>query len=129
MRRGLSILLILVFGLGPLSATLEASDDASLPACCRRHGTHHCAMTMRAAVSTPQVQSRSKPTVSAPLTCPNYPGLAAVIASPVPALPASGACLAALPMQAVLPVTVPVTMLASFIRTHAGRGPPAANVG
>jgi hypothetical protein len=44
MRRVFSIFLILFFGLGPLSALVEGSDDASLPACCRRLGAHHCAM-------------------------------------------------------------------------------------
>ncbi len=48
MRRGFSILLILFFGLGPLSAFVDGSEDASLPACCRRHGAHHCAMNVRA---------------------------------------------------------------------------------
>ena len=44
MRRAFSILLVLLFGAGPLSFAFSASDDISLPACCRRHGAHHCAM-------------------------------------------------------------------------------------
>ena len=45
MRRALVMLLVAVFSL-PLIAPLLASgpDDASLPACCRRNGKHHCAM-------------------------------------------------------------------------------------
>ena len=43
-RRLLSILLLLVFGL-PLASpvfALTANSDAQLPACCRRAGKHHC---------------------------------------------------------------------------------------
>jgi hypothetical protein len=45
MRRLLSILLLAAFAL-PLVAPLLAlaqDPDAGLPACCRRHGQHHCA--------------------------------------------------------------------------------------
>src|SRR5580658_2019025 len=46
MRRLLSILLLAAFTL-PLVAPLLAlaqDADAGLPACCRRHGQHHCTM-------------------------------------------------------------------------------------
>jgi|SRR5690348_15515065 hypothetical protein len=46
MRRLLSILLLAAFAL-PLVAPLLAlaqDPDAGLPACCRRHGQHHCTM-------------------------------------------------------------------------------------
>lgn len=46
MRRLLSILLLAAFTL-PLVAPLLAlaqDPDAGLPACCRRHGQHHCMM-------------------------------------------------------------------------------------
>jgi hypothetical protein len=45
-RRVLSIVLLIGFSL-PLIAPLFASAaaEASLPACCRRNGKHHCAMT------------------------------------------------------------------------------------
>jgi hypothetical protein len=49
MRRLLSILLLAAFTL-PLVAPLLAlaqDPDAGLPACCRRHGQHHCAMLDR----------------------------------------------------------------------------------
>ncbi len=46
MRRLLSILLLAAFAL-PFVApglALAQDSDAGLPACCRRHGQHHCAM-------------------------------------------------------------------------------------
>ncbi|MFP5226776.1 MAG: hypothetical protein ACLGXA_04055 [Acidobacteriota bacterium] len=47
MRRALAVLLVTVFSL-PLIAPAFASPpgDAQLPACCRRGGKHHCAMSM-----------------------------------------------------------------------------------
>ena len=48
MRRAISIFLILFFWLGPLETLLPGGEDARLPACCRRHGAHHCAMTLGA---------------------------------------------------------------------------------
>lgn len=50
MRRLLSILLLAAFAL-PLVAPLLAlaqDPDANLPACCRRHGQHHCLMLDKA---------------------------------------------------------------------------------
>jgi hypothetical protein len=51
MRRVASALLVLVFSLpliapALLSALASASDGSQLPACCRRDGKHHCAMSM-----------------------------------------------------------------------------------
>ncbi|MGA9669376.1 MAG: hypothetical protein WBQ94_09220, partial [Terracidiphilus sp.] len=68
MRRALSTLLILFFGLGPLVATLSADDESRLPYCCRRHGDHHCAMPARAAALLLQSASVESgiPTLSAP---------------------------------------------------------------
>jgi hypothetical protein len=46
MRRLLSILLLAAFALpmvAPMLALAQESD-AGLPACCRRHGQHHCTM-------------------------------------------------------------------------------------
>src|SRR5580704_10938164 len=105
MRRSFAILMILLFGLGPLTATLEASDDASLPACCRRHGAHHCAMMARMAGMMAAVQRReSAPAFGAPSTCPYYPGTAAVVTSPVLALAATTTAQQPITAQAYKPL-------------------------
>ena len=70
MRRSLSILLMLVFGLGPLTLALQQNDDASLPACCRRHGAHHCAMSGETGSQRPNPQA---PAFKAPSRCPLFP--------------------------------------------------------
>src|SRR5262249_49252306 len=71
MRRAFSILFVLLFGLAPLGPILDG-DDPSLPACCRRHGEHHCAMS-----SSRPSQARGFESEDAALTglshCPMFP--------------------------------------------------------
>ncbi|QMV17544.1 hypothetical protein GOB94_01620 [Granulicella sp. 5B5] len=47
MRRLLSFVLLLIFGLPTVAAALGGSSDPDslLPACCRRNGAHHCMMS------------------------------------------------------------------------------------
>ncbi|MDE3148891.1 MAG: hypothetical protein KGL37_05425 [Acidobacteriota bacterium] len=129
MRRGLSIFLVLFFGLGPLTATLPASDDASLPPCCRRHGAHHCAMAMRMAAMMVQAAYGSVPIVSAPARCPFYPHHPAAWTTPFHALIASPTCLSGLLAQAHVPVAEPAGRSLYRIRVCAGRGPPTPALG
>lgn len=66
LRRMLTITLLIAFGspfVLPLFAA-TADPQASLPACCRRHGKHHCTMMMPAANSGPAFTSPP---------CPDYP--------------------------------------------------------
>ena len=74
MRRGFSIFLILFFGLGPLSAFVDSSQDAGLPACCRRHGAHHCTMYAEIMAMRAGRSIDPTPSFSAPPTCPLYHG-------------------------------------------------------
>jgi hypothetical protein len=58
-RRILAITLLIAFG-SPLVAPVfaaTADPQSSLPACCRRHGTHHCTMLMPAANNGPAFQA------------------------------------------------------------------------
>jgi hypothetical protein len=128
MRRGFSIFLILLFAVGPLSAAIDGSEDANLPLCCRRHGVHHCAMTALTATRMDAAEPGSTPEASAPLTCPNYPGLSAMIVAPAPALTASPASLPAIEARTITPVAGDVTAFSSPSRTHAGRGPPESRL-
>jgi hypothetical protein len=67
LRRMLAVTLLIAFGFPLAAQVLGASpdSDANLPACCRRHGKHHCSAEMGTAVS-------SGPTFQAP-PCPGYP--------------------------------------------------------
>jgi hypothetical protein len=124
MRRALAILLALFFSLGPFAATLEAGDDARLPACCRRHGAHHCAMTGQMASMLVDA-SPGKSMFTAPSTCPAYPGSAAATAPAPQALAASLVSLPVLLAHRHSTASGRAAARLSQIRTRAGRGPPA----
>jgi len=126
MRRGFSILLILFFGFGPLSV-LIGSEDASLPPCCRRHGAHRCAMAIRAAAMMRDALGKM-PMAGVPMTCPEYPGPAALFAPPAPALTVSVAGLTVLRTQAHLAPMSCAAPESTPPRTHAGRGPPQTDL-
>jgi hypothetical protein len=122
MRRGFSIFLILFFGLGPLSVFID-SEDANLPPCCRRHGAHHCAMAMPG-----DAASGKMPMASAPMTCPEYPGVAALFAAPAPALTVAADGLPVLWKQARVALADYAAPEATPAHAHAGRGPPTTTL-
>ncbi len=126
MRRALSILLVLFFGLGPLATALQASDDSRLPACCRRNGAHHCAMADAALARV--AQAAGLPAFSAPTHCPLYPrGLATAVA-PVHAMAAS---LAVPATQRMTSCALPLFCADApriCARSHSGRGPPDSSL-
>ena len=85
MRRILSLVLLAAFGL-PVAApafTLGQDVESSLPACCRRHGAHHCTMgnMQRAADSAPVASSRC-PSYPQPSTAPPLSGSSALLSTP-----------------------------------------------
>lgn len=124
MRRGFSIFLILFFGLGPLSAFVDGSEDAGLPPCCRRHGAHHCAMYAHIMAMRAGLRADPTPSYSAPLTCPLYHGPAYSMLMPAYALTAAPARFRTEPTLALVS---PAEQSPAFSRpslAHAGRGPP-----
>ena len=127
MRRWLSISLILFFGLGPLAASLSASTDSRLPACCRRHGVHHCAGSMSATSTLAQAPSNN-PVVSTPSTCPYFPGYNVASATTTHALASSPLSLPIVLAHSHSPAAVCATARLSQIRTRAGRGPPTFSI-
>lgn len=127
MRRALSIFLILFFGFGPLTATLSASDEANLPACCRRNGAHHCAMSM--AMRAWMVRSELRtPGFTAPAHCPFYPRTSSTATAPAHALAVilkANSALTELPVDAVpycAAIHAPYRLALSV------RGPPASAI-
>jgi len=71
LRRILSLVLLAAVGLPTIAPALALAEDpdASLPACCRRHGQHHCAMMMEQMARLSR--ESSMPQVGA--VCPCYP--------------------------------------------------------
>jgi hypothetical protein len=86
MRRTICAFVILLLSLGPLAATLPASNESRLPICCRRHGAHHCAMSTEITAKLSQASSSFPPAFTSPEHCPYYPGYVAATVGPVQAL-------------------------------------------
>ena len=129
MRRTLTVFLILLFWLGPFAAILPASAESRLPACCRRHGAHHCTMSAEEASELAQVSSGSAPALTAPAHCPSFPGSQAASITPVHELAVSAASLPTLLSRAHSPGASRAAARLSQVRTSASRGPPTSNIG
>jgi hypothetical protein len=127
MRRGLSIFLILFFWLGPLATIVPANEDSGLPPCCRRHGAHHCATTMRMAAMAAQARSGSRAVVTVPLSCASFPEFkdAAATTDAVATIPAR---LRVLVAQALTPAVEREAPRLDSARTRSSRGPPALSL-
>lgn len=123
MRRGFSILLVLFFAFGPLQGLLEASDDARLPACCRRHGAHRCAMAEQMMAMMAQTNG-STPFVDAPGTCSSFPGCVPGVSTPSHALAPSQLALPVLLERAHSPFTANEDVRMIPFLSRAGRAPP-----
>jgi hypothetical protein len=125
MRRGFSIYLILFFGFGPLSALAKGSDDAGLPACCRRHGAHHCAMYAELMAMRARYGPDPTPRFESPSTCPLFPGLQFGMLAPAHALARTAAN--GVRVDRVLNFARPIAGVFFSSQpgiSHAGRGPP-----
>lgn len=125
MQRGVSIFLVLFFALGPLTAALQADEDARLPACCRRHGAHHCAMS-DAMMAKMGAAADGQPIIAAPSHCPYYPQGSCATLSPIHALAQVPNSLPALLTQDHSPVAARAAARMSQLRTRADRGPPSS---
>jgi hypothetical protein len=122
MRRSFGGFLILVFWLGPLLALLPASTESRLPACCRRHGAHHCAM----APMQEGVANGAAPAFGASSHCPRYPATLAASVAPLDALTVSAP---RTPAQAVQSIALAASVSAlqpAVLYSRLNRGPPAA---
>jgi hypothetical protein len=125
MRRPLGALLILLFWLGPLLSLLPADAETRLPACCRRHGAHHCTMD-----SIPgQATSSSSPVFRAPAHCPGYPSDVPASVGQLHALAVSFARLPDPVVAALLRFSNHVAAGSPLLSAHANRGPPIFQVG
>jgi hypothetical protein len=120
MRRWFASVLLLLTALLPLQPLIaSAQADASLSACCRRTGAHHCMMmeTMMLADSGTQSSVRPSP-------CPLWkiavsPAVVAVAGS-APALPSEPA------IAEDVVVIVPSFLFVRLARSRSARAPPTA---
>jgi hypothetical protein len=78
-RKLLSILLLAFVGLPAISPFFASTtqDEASLPACCRRNGKHHCMMSMG---ERQKLADSQGPQFAAPMDkCPYCPSMATLV--------------------------------------------------
>jgi hypothetical protein len=128
LRKLLSIALLVVFGLPFASSLLALSptSDANLPACCRRHGKHHCSMS---AEQRARLLSDTPSFTAPPEHCPFAPAHAFL----VPGSQFAGAVhfaasssFAGLRAQPIAYVQPQSTDRAARERSNQERGPPTA---
>ena len=119
MRRILSLVLLAAFGLPAVAPalTLGQETDASLPACCRRNGAHHCTMKMHRPPSSAPAYSQRCPSFPQPSTAPVQLTGFALLSAP----------LLAVEQQTSQPVLKPSPALRSSTHDFAlyKRGPPS----
>jgi hypothetical protein len=122
MRRLSGVVLILLFWLGPLLSLLPDNAESRLPACCRRGGVHHCAMSLDNGPGS----GTSSPVFRGPEHCPAFPSGMAASTTPLHAL--AVAC-AHEPAPTI--VTLPAfgneaTLCSAVLYSRFNRGPPAS---
>jgi len=123
MRRALSILLVLVFSAGPLLFAFQA-NDSSLPACCRRHGAHHCAMDSAESAA----DSAASPILKAPSRCPRFPQHANARTSACAAVLNYSHVATAIACDAERSGPAATGHISIHLRTPVLRGPPASHL-
>jgi len=128
-RRILSISLLLLLTL-PLVSPLFASSatDASVPACCRRVGKHHCLMMMGAVARSSASDSTQAKSATVQESCPYT--LVASVAINLPFVPdeVRTAISASTLSAAADPIPTEVARQISLDRSHQKRGPPSLNL-
>lgn len=128
MRRGISIVLVLLFWIGPLAAVFAATgDELSLPACCRRHGAHHCEMDADRAAAL--AATNAGPLLRAPSSCPFFPRNPAVLSGTVIGLIATATGQRGVVETAYLSASRGDSFSLRAIDARSSRGPPATILG
>ena len=120
MRTWVAATLTVVLALSVLQPVFSANPEASLPSCCRRDGSHHCAMLMPGLPSAPD---QGKVVRNAADRCPYQRALAAghrVSLHPA----ASAAVHAVLLSHPAIPAQTLAAGRISLSCGHQKRGPP-----
>jgi len=126
-RKLIAIALLAVFGLPSASSlfALTPRSESNLPACCRRDGKHHCAMSM--AEQSGLLSDRSS--FSSPLDkCPHCPAAILSAHHPVDFVPSRQAIYAALVSHPALAVQAECKRRISLDRARSKRGPPVSSL-
>jgi len=125
MRRPLAFLIALFFAFGPLQAVFGASEDARLPACCRRHGAHHCEINAEM-LSALQQATGSAPAFKAPSTCSQFPSVVLGSLKTAHAIVASSVRAPVDALKEHVHTALKLVAMAAPIRLQACRAPPVS---
>lgn len=118
MRRWLAIPMLFVFLLPLVSGFLESAAEASLPACCRRGGQHHCDVMG-------DDSSNDKGSVAIREKCPYSPAALSAVVLPSFAPPAAAAIFAGVMRHTAVSPQTDALRRISFDRARQKRGPPS----
>jgi len=141
MRRVLSILLLVALSTGPAEAAAMAVglisgpasvwtgkvDESRLPACCRRNGKHHCAMSSMASQEQ-STGSGEETTVYANDACPFPPRIIASTAPSVAAAIDSAECPICIASELRTVQISDASALFADLRSWPKRGPPVQHL-
>jgi hypothetical protein len=143
MRRLLSILLLIVLGLGPAIAAVPANafsdgmreglragmagqpNDSQLPACCRRNGKHHCALSTH---TYSRLGAHRETTIAANDCCPCPPQSVVATAPSIAAIIPGNMTSAALLSEFRTLQSIPPQARLTDRRSQPKRGPPPTQI-
>jgi hypothetical protein len=122
MRRWFASVLLLLTALLPLQPLIaSAQTDASLPACCRRSGAHHCMMMKSMMLTDSGTQTSVRPAPCPLWRIPVSPAVVAVAAAPL--------LISSKPSAAEdVVVLAPSLLVVRLARSRSARAPPAAGL-
>ncbi len=120
----LMLALLAAFHAVPVLHAVTSEPESELPACCRTHGKHHCAMSVREASQVIDARS-GKHAFAPPATCPSFPDYSAATNTAPQAIPSPAVSLPSLLAHPRSPISNRAAARMSQIRTRVGRGPPA----
>jgi hypothetical protein len=118
MRRGIALALTMIFSWLLMAPLYSPDADASLPACCRRHGKHHCMMRM----SEPPTGGPGLASVSE--KCPYMPASTGAVYSAKFNPESSQQFFAEVVCHPAFAPQTQARFRLSFLRSHQKRGPP-----
>jgi hypothetical protein len=120
MRRAIAISLMMLFSWTLIAPFFVRDFDANLPACCRRSGTHHCAMRVMG-----QLADNQRGFAVVTERCPYCPLSVSTINSPTYKAEAAGAFYAEFVSHPALAPQTEAHYRISSLRSHQKRGPPS----
>jgi hypothetical protein len=120
MRRTIALSLLMMFSWLLIAPFLAPDAEANLPACCRRHGKHHCMMNRME-----RLGGNQKGFSSVSEKCPCFPAGTCAVHSATFKPEAGERFYAEVVRHPACAPQTEALFRISFLRSHPKRGPPA----